>query len=394
MPRAGMLNFNHLYYFHVVASEGSVARASERLGVTQPTISEQVRTLERAIGVTLFERAASGLRLTDDGRIAYEHTSVMFRHGERMIEALGHAPPPSPRTLRVGLSAGVVRSTSAGILAPVFALSNCVTSVRTGEAVELLQELRGGELDLVLSESEPPSISLRGMDLVVLDRPVLVAVAHPAVEPGPAWDNVAVLHYRPSSAYHWDVAAFLQERGLRPRLAAEADDATLLLEAACGGGFVAFVPRTMARDAVAQGRLRVLATLEPGQAAVHAVYRDDAGSELVRRAIEVLVESARRPVAEPHGALFCLLYTADRQLAERARELGKERQFPLVAVDTVDVLAGIIASVVPTHLVIDTRHDAIDLAALLGDHRRAVRLYTVDNLDGGLATLQRLPREP
>src|SRR5690242_12438938 len=108
-----MLNYNHLYYFHVVAAEGSVARAAERLGVTQPTISEQVRALERALGVTLFERAPSGLRLTAEGRIAYDHTSAMFRQGERLIEALGQSPPAVPCTLRVGLGAGVARASSA-----------------------------------------------------------------------------------------------------------------------------------------------------------------------------------------------------------------------------------------------------------------------------------------
>lgn len=288
-----MLNYNHLFYFHVVASEGAVARAAERLGVTQPTISEQIRALERAIGTTLFERTPSGLRLTEEGRLAYEHTSVMFRHGERLIEALGQAPPPLPRSLRIGLSAAVARSTSAGFLSPLFALDNCTPSVRTGDSAELLRELRGSELDLVLSETEPPESMRRGVELVVLDRPRLVAVAHPSVVPSASWENVALVHYRPSSAFHWDVEAFLDHHGLRPRVAAEADDALLLLEAASRGGFVTFVPRSLARDAVASGRLRVLQVLPPGGAAVHALYQDGTSSELARRAIEMLIESVR-----------------------------------------------------------------------------------------------------
>ncbi|HVV85025.1 MAG TPA: LysR family transcriptional regulator [Kofleriaceae bacterium] len=388
-----MLNYNHLHYFHVVASEGSVARASERLGVTQPTISEQVRALERAIGVTLFERTASGLRLTDDGRIAYEHTSIMFRQGERMIHALGHQPPTLPRALRIGLSAGVVRSTTASFLSPVFALPGCVTSVRTGEAADLLQDLRGGELDLVLSETEPPEATRRGLAVVVLDRPVLVAVAKPDVEPGTSWENVPFIHYRPSSAFHWDVAAFLEQRGLRPQLVAEADDASLLLEAASQGGFATFVPRAIARDALAQGRLRVLATLEPGQAAVHALYHDAAASELVQRAIEVLTVSSRRSAADKPQGLFCVLWTADAQLAARARELGKEHQLPLAAVDSIELLAGIIASVVPTHLVVDTRRGTLDAELVLGPHRRDVRIVMIDGTESGVAAIQRIARD-
>src|SRR4029079_4491877 len=82
--RASMLNYNHLHYFHVAATEGTVAGTAARLGVTQPTVSEQIRALERSLGVTLFERTASGLRLTEIGKLAFDHTAVMFRAGERL----------------------------------------------------------------------------------------------------------------------------------------------------------------------------------------------------------------------------------------------------------------------------------------------------------------------
>lgn len=290
-----MLNYNHLFYFHVVASEGSVARASEKLGVTQPTISEQVKALEKAIGVTLFERTAAGLRLTEDGRTAYEHTSIMFRQSEKLIEALRHRAPASPRSLRVGISAGVVRSTTASFLSPVFALPNCVCSVRTGDSTELLRELRGAELDLVLSETEPPVANRRGISVVVVDRPQLAVVAPPGFAPEADWQNARLIQYRPGSTFHADVKEFLSSRGLRPRIVAEADDAQLHLEAATRGALVAFIPRALARDAVATGRLATLATLDPGQSTVHALYHDDSSSELVRTAIDALVASVRAP---------------------------------------------------------------------------------------------------
>ncbi|MBA3818897.1 MAG: hypothetical protein H0X17_08400, partial [Deltaproteobacteria bacterium] len=56
----------------------------------------------------------------------------------------------------------------------------------------------------------------------------------------------------------------------------------------------AFVPRSVARDAVAAKRLRVLAEIQTTHAGVHAVYSDGAGAELARRAVEVLVDHVRR----------------------------------------------------------------------------------------------------
>ena len=53
------LNYNHLFYFWLVAREGSIARACEQLQVTQPTISTQIRNLEKSLGEKLFTRAGA-----------------------------------------------------------------------------------------------------------------------------------------------------------------------------------------------------------------------------------------------------------------------------------------------------------------------------------------------
>lgn len=287
-----MLNYNHLYYFHMAATEGSIASAAQRLGVSQGTVSEQVRTLERTLRVSLFERQPGGLKLTEAGRLAFEHTSVMFRAGERLSEALGHDHGQLPRTLRIGLTGAVGRTTTANFLLPLLAIPGCVPSIRGGDAGELIRDLRANELDLVLCESEPPDSALNGLEVAVLDRMKLVAVAAPTLEIADDWSNVALVHYRPSSAFRWDVEEFLDERNLRPSIAAESDDSLFLIEAAARGGYVAFVPSTVARDAVAAGRLRALATLTPSHGGIHAIYQDGVSAELVRRAITTLIDNA------------------------------------------------------------------------------------------------------
>ena len=74
-----MLNYNHLYYFHVAATEGSLSAAAAKLGVKQSTVSEQLRSLEQALHRTLFERTSTGMRLTAAGQVAYEHTTGSFQ---------------------------------------------------------------------------------------------------------------------------------------------------------------------------------------------------------------------------------------------------------------------------------------------------------------------------
>ena len=287
-----MLNYNHLYYFHLAASEGSMTAAAEQLGVTVSTVSEQIRLLERTLGVPLFERTSGGMRLTAAGLQAHEHTSIMFRAGERLAEALGRPTGKKPLVLQVGITATVSRTLATDFLMPVLALEDCFPSIQTSTFPDLLRDLRGHELDLVLCDTEPLEPARRGLQMTTLHRPRLVAVSNPEFEPSATWDNVKLLHYREGSAYRWEVDHFLGERGFRPHPVGEIDDSFLLLEAVIRGGFVAFVPRSVARDAISVGRVKALLTLEPGVAAVHALYHDGDSATIARRAVEMLAEYA------------------------------------------------------------------------------------------------------
>jgi LysR family transcriptional activator of nhaA len=288
-----MLNYNHLYYFHVAASESSLSGAAIKLGVKQSTVSEQLRALERSLGQPLFERSPGGLRLTTAGEAAYEHTTAMFRAGDRLVQALSDDGDDVPRALRVGISGAVARGTSTDFLLPLFALDDCMPTISTGDTVDLVRDLRGNDLDLVLCETEPTDASAPGLLRAVIEDIPLLAIAPAGLDPGPDWRNTGLVQYRSSSTLHFEVKAFLEQNGLRPRIVGEADDPQLLVEAAARGGYIAIVPRGVVRDALISGRVRVLAQVETAHASVHALYQDGTGAELARRAIEKLIATAR-----------------------------------------------------------------------------------------------------
>jgi LysR family transcriptional activator of nhaA len=289
-----MLNYNHLYYFHVAASEGTLAAAAAKLGVKQSTVSEQLRSLERAVGHTLFERTPTGLRLTKAGETAYEHTTAMFRAGERLAQALGGDDEDTPTCLRVGVTSAVARATSTDFLLPLFGFEDCMPSISTRDMLDLLRDVRANELDLVLCESEPAESTIRGLEHAVIDHVPLVVIAPANKDPGPDWQDIGLVQYRAGSTFALEVEAYLEDHNLRPRIVGEADDSQLLLEAAARGGYVAIVPRTVARDALTAGRVRILAQVDAAHAAVHAIYQNGSSATLVRRAIEGLIEMAQR----------------------------------------------------------------------------------------------------
>src|SRR3954468_17141033 len=82
------LNYNHLYYFWIVAREGSIARAAEELMLSQPTISIQIKELETSFRKRLFDRVGRGLKLTEAGRIVLNYANEIFSLGQDMSNAL------------------------------------------------------------------------------------------------------------------------------------------------------------------------------------------------------------------------------------------------------------------------------------------------------------------
>jgi LysR family transcriptional activator of nhaA len=83
------INFRHLYYFWVVAKEGGITRAAERLGLAVQTVSTQLALLEQSVGKSLFTQQGRRLNLTEAGRVALAYADQIFLLGEQMQEALG-----------------------------------------------------------------------------------------------------------------------------------------------------------------------------------------------------------------------------------------------------------------------------------------------------------------
>lgn len=72
------MNLNHLAIFQAVAEEGGVSRGAERLLISQPAVSKQLRQLEKALGVDLFDRHPGGVRLTAGGELLLGFAKRLF----------------------------------------------------------------------------------------------------------------------------------------------------------------------------------------------------------------------------------------------------------------------------------------------------------------------------
>lgn len=143
------MELRHLRYFLAVADEGSVTRAAERLHISQPPLSLQIKELERLVGVPLFERSAQGMRLTPAGqafRTEAEHT-LHAAQGAR--QAALRAAQGHTGTLRVGYTTSAVfhPAVTGALQAFRRAWPEVQVHLEESNTTRLSEALRAGTLD-------------------------------------------------------------------------------------------------------------------------------------------------------------------------------------------------------------------------------------------------------
>ena len=147
------LNYHHLYYFWTVARAGSIARASEELRLAQPTISNQLKTLEGSLGVKLFERQGRRLVLTDVGRTVLRYADDIFRTGRELQRAVKGLPTGQRLRLVAGVADVIPKRMAALLLQPaVEAFPDLTLVCREGPLPQLLGALALHELDVVVTD--------------------------------------------------------------------------------------------------------------------------------------------------------------------------------------------------------------------------------------------------
>src|SRR6188768_2907497 len=155
------LNFHHLRYFWTVARKGGVRRAAEELGVSQPSISAQLKLLEEALGEKLFRRGGRNLVLTETGQMVLSYADEIFSAGRELMNAVKQRPSNRALRLTVGMTDALSKLLAFEILKPAFNFKDPTQVIcRQAEIGPLVHQLQAHRLDLVLAD-EPASSSLK-----------------------------------------------------------------------------------------------------------------------------------------------------------------------------------------------------------------------------------------
>ena len=134
-------SYRHLYYFWVVAKEGGMAKAADRLDMAVQTVSTQVRELEKSLGYELLKPAGRGVALTDAGLAAMHQAELIFQLGEKLPDVVRDATGTASVRLAVGISEGLAKLAVRQLMQPVMHTLNLRLICQEDEFEDLLGEL-------------------------------------------------------------------------------------------------------------------------------------------------------------------------------------------------------------------------------------------------------------
>lgn len=272
------LNYHHLLYFWTVAKEGSIAAASKRLRLAQPTISTQIKTLEEQLGVVLFDRSGRTLELTEVGHHAFRYADSIFALGREMVDSLqlgGLVDQP----LRVGLTQAIPKLVAYRVLRP--ALDNDAANIICTEdrLSRLLTRLASHDLDVVISDAPVgPDAGINAHSQLLGSSPVSFfaapAMAKKLGRNFPSSLNDARLLLPLHSMLRMEINQWLQAEQLQPHIVGEFDDSAMIKMFGQSGLGAFVAPSVIETEIVQQYQVQVFGRTDAINESFYAISVD------------------------------------------------------------------------------------------------------------------------
>ncbi|MBH1934366.1 transcriptional regulator CynR [Streptomyces sp. AV19] len=245
------LELRHLRYLLAVAEHGNFTRAAEDLHISQPTLSQQVKQLERTLGVQLLDRTGRAVRLTDAGE-AYAHHA---RRALRDLAAAERAVHDVQDLSRGHLRLAVTPTFTAYLVGPLTAELHARHPGITLTVREMTQDrieagLLADDLDLGIAFTGPHLPGITADALFTETLSLVTGTGRAEGGPLPVSDlddrQLALLTADFATRAHID--AYFEEHRVSPRIAVEADSVQALTEIVRHGPLATVLPDAIARD--------------------------------------------------------------------------------------------------------------------------------------------------
>jgi LysR family transcriptional activator of nhaA len=229
------LNYHHLYYFYIIAREGSMSKAAKLLNVTPQTVSGQIHAFEKQLGYCVFDRISKRLYLNQQGKLIYQYASDMFLKGEQLIEILNTDVDQLSHSFVIGITDAIPKALAYNFIKQTMSVYSNVRFVfREGPFESLIADLKFNQIDLILADrGVAPEIQVNANSYFLGESHLSFFVkSHDAVSY--KGDFPQSLHGQnillpgTKSGIILGLTSWLDSQNIEPKIVAEFDDSALL----------------------------------------------------------------------------------------------------------------------------------------------------------------------
>lgn len=253
-------NFNHLYYFYVVAKSGSFSMAARELRISQSAISVQIKQFEQTLGHILFNRIKTGVELTESGQVLFEYAEHTFHDVGGVtaaLEAMEHQ-------VKGHVTLGTVNSIGIYTLPDVLKAFNddypdVTFAVEFKSSREIVDRIRTGATDFALLTSNR---SYEGLKSEPLRKNKMFLVAppdHPLASQGEVspreLESHALIGYEEGTETRMLMDALFRRLQLRIEYLIESSNVATIKRLVLAGLGVAMLPETAVAREIRSGHL-------------------------------------------------------------------------------------------------------------------------------------------
>jgi DNA-binding transcriptional LysR family regulator len=290
------MDLRHYRYFVAVADEQHFGRAAEKLHITLPPLSIQIKQLEDFIGAPLFERGKRPITLTAAGQELYPYAKSVLQQSDVAINRARQSAAGELGNITLGV-------TAAALLGPLpeqlnqFRLRFKAVSFVFKELVTLAQVQALENRTINLGIMRPIATPSFLVSQVFLSEPVLVALPcqHPLTQldkipPEALRDQPFVTYNRKTSKYFFElVNTFFMQHQLKVKAELEADQLLTVLALVGAGSGLAMVPQVGVNIQIPNVAFRPLDLESPPQAQLMLCHHEDEHSPVVHNLLRSLI---------------------------------------------------------------------------------------------------------
>lgn len=298
------MELRHLRYFKVVADEGHITRAAEKIGIQQPPLSLQIKALEEELGVQLFRRLPRGVELTKAGEVFYDQISKILGDVEKAIVKTQRVERGDQGAIAVGFTSSVIFNASTKLAIHNYRNQFPAVSLSLEESSskELIEDIVEHKLDIAFVRTDAEqTLDVKMHHLCDEELMLALPLGHELLNEDKEYVAIKNLRDEPLILYRrsaWPgiydrLISVLDSNGISPNIIQEAPQVGAALNLVAVGMGLSVVPMSLCISHSQDVRYRRIKCKQTLTASILLACRKAEGSQAVKN----FIQTARKTFA-------------------------------------------------------------------------------------------------